>query len=154
MVIIFDYLFRTRNHPREYRTTSILKQIISKILHIVTAFNFCLKRNHYQSSPCTFVNSTDLWQVVGIKHKCMTWNIGKRCFVFLLCVNFIRRTKLFYIRGIKSHTFFQLCCNEQSFSLGLGKFWFHISFTPNRQHISGDVTTISSKHTGYHIPEG
>ena len=83
----------------------------------------------------------------------MSRHIGERVFVLLFCINFIRGTELLYIRGIKTHTFLQLCCNEQSFALCLRQFRFYITAAANGQHIRRDISAISAKNTGYHIPK-
>ena len=48
---------------------AVLIQIICVILDIAITFDGGIERSNYESAPCTQVNGTNLWHMIGIKHK-------------------------------------------------------------------------------------
>lgn len=55
------------------------------------AFNLCVKRNDNQPTPSTWISSTNLWKMIGIKNSKMTWCETKWIFIFFFTINLVGR---------------------------------------------------------------
>ena len=123
------------------------------VFDVLRTLNFCVKRNHNQSSPRAVVRCTDLRKMIGIEHQSVRGFKVERCFEFLFGKNRVSGTKLFDYAGIQSHNFLQFCRNNHSFTLKFRHFRLDITFAIDSQCICWNVTTVTSKDFIYYIPE-
>lgn len=141
-------IFFTDNHfcafdnPFKARPSTMPEEVIRIVFDVLRAFDFCFERNDYQPAPNTIIGCTHLWEMVCVKHKGMAGLELKGCFIFLFCLNIVRRRKLLYRGGIESLTFLKLCRNQEPFAFGFCEFRLDIAFASHGQGICRDCSAI------------